>query len=58
MTKYIYIIVSVLMSMAASAASYTTVTIDNIGYRVYDETMEAHVYLNTYGTQISVPGNR
>ena len=58
MTKYIYIIVSVLMSMAASAASYTTVTIDNIGYRLYDETMEAHVYLNTYGTQISVPGNR
>ena len=58
MKKYISIIIGIITALTASAASYTTVTIDNIGYRLYDETMEAHVYFDINSTQISVSGNR
>jgi len=47
-----------LMVLTGHAASYTTVTIDNIVYRLYDETMEAHVYHDKSSTSLSVTNNR
>ena len=58
MKKYIYIILGMLMALSAHAASYTTVTIDNIGYRLYAETMEAHVYHDKSSTSLTVTDNR
>ena len=45
------------MALTGHAASYITVTIDNIVYRLYDETMEAHVYHNKSGS-LTVTDNR
>ena len=58
MKKYIFIIICMLMVLTGHAASYTTVTIDNIVYRLYDETMEAHVYHDKSSTSLSVTNNR
>ena len=47
-----------LMALTGHAASYTTVTIDNIVYRLYGETMEAHVYHDKGSTSLTVTDNR
>ena len=47
-----------LMALTGHAASYTTVTIDNIVYRLYGETMEAHVYHNKSSASLTVTDNR
>ncbi|MDE5570862.1 MAG: chitobiase/beta-hexosaminidase C-terminal domain-containing protein, partial [Prevotella sp.] len=57
MRKCLYIIIGVLMAIASRAASYTSVTIDNIGYRLYKETKEAHVYHNSYNL-LTVTNNK
>ena len=46
------------MALIAQAASYTTVTIDQIPYRLYDETMEAHVYYDNNFAEPNVTNNR
>ena len=45
------------MAIASRAASYTSVTIDNIGYRLYKETKEAHVYHDSYNS-LTVTNNK
>ena len=46
------------MALTGHAASYTTVTIDDISYRLYEETMEAHVYHDKSSTSVTVTNNR
>ncbi|MDE6002085.1 MAG: leucine-rich repeat domain-containing protein, partial [Prevotella sp.] len=57
MRKCLYIIIGVLMAIASRAASYTSVTIGNIDYRLYEETKEAHVYHNSYNL-LTVTNNK
>ena len=47
-----------LLALTAQAASYTTATIDDIVYRLYSETMEAHVYHDKSSTTLNVTNNR
>jgi len=58
MKRYLFSQIALFMALIAQAASYTTVTIDQIPYRLYDETMEAHVYLNSSSTTLTVTNNR
>ena len=58
MKRYLYIIIDALIGLSAQAASYTTATIDNITYRLYDELSEAHVYHDKSSTFITVTDNR
>ena len=58
MKRYLYIIIGALIGLSAQAASYTTATIDNITYRLYDELSEAHVYHDKSSTSITVTDNR
>ncbi len=58
MKRYINMFICLLSALTASAASYTTATIDNITYRLYDEISEAHVYHDKSSTSITVTDNR
>ena len=58
MKRYINMFICLLSALTVSAASYTTATIDNITYRLYDELSEAHVYHDKSSTSITVTDNR
>ena len=55
MKKLLSCIIALLATLAVSAASYTTITVDGIDYRLYEGTMEAHVYS---AQTLSVTNNR